>query len=76
MAIDTRDKRSSTVGGMPWDWGDGWDPDGVMTQADHQDATETYRGILATTPPAPTGGAATPLFLLGGRIFNCAGLPK
>jgi len=70
MAIDTRDKRSSATGGMPWDWGDGWNPDGVMTQADRQDATETYRGILASTPPAPTGGGITPWFAIDSKVWG------
>lgn len=47
MAIDTQEKRASASNdGMPWD-DEGFFPDGVMTQADRQDATQTYRGLLA-----------------------------
>ena len=52
MAIDSRDKRASASSdGMPWDE-ELFVPDGVMTQADRQEATQTYRGILASGPPS------------------------
>ena len=50
MAIDSRDKRASASSdNMPWD-DDAFVPDGVFTQADRQDTTQTYRGILASVP--------------------------
>ena len=53
MAIDTQEKRASSCNSdMPF-FSTSWFPDGVMTQADRQDATNTYRGVLASAPPPP-----------------------
>jgi len=56
MAIDSRDKRASACNTeMPWNH-PGWNPDGVMTEADRADVSHNYRGIL------PSGGLGSKLW--------------
>ena len=53
MAVDTRDKRASAIGLIPWLL-QGPTPDAAFSQADRQQIAFTYRGILATAPTSYT----------------------
>ena len=48
MAINTENRRRSTLGVLPV-------PDGTIGQADRQQVLEIYAGILATAPVAVVG---------------------
>lgn len=66
MAIDTRDKRSSSISvSLPWR-GLLPVPDGALNQADRQHVGLHYSGVLADPP----GGAVTGGPLVGGFLVN------
>lgn len=66
MAIDTRDKRASTVAGLLSILAVAAVPNGDIDAGDRQQITGVYRGIAAGEPFVP--GEENPSWVLPGRI--------